>query len=64
VVDGNKQATLLQLKAGENRSVYGISPWQVSSAQLQKIQIYFQGGRVTLPEAVNHVKLLEVPVSR
>jgi transcriptional regulator with XRE-family HTH domain len=64
VVDGNKQATTLQLKAGENRSVYGVAPWQVSSPQLQKIQIYFQGGRVTLPDAANHVKLIEVPVSR
>jgi len=64
VVDGNKQATTLQLKAGESRSVYGVSPWQISSPQLQKIQIYFQGGRVTLPEATHHVKLLEVAVSR
>jgi transcriptional regulator with XRE-family HTH domain len=65
VVDGNKQATPLQLKAGENRSVYGVSPWQVSSSSLQKIQIFFQGGRVSLPDpAVNRVKLVEVPVAR
>ena len=65
VVDGNKQATVLQLKAGENRSVYGVSPWQVSSANLQKLQIYFQGGRVSLPDtAVNQVKLVEMPVTR
>jgi hypothetical protein len=64
VVDGQQQATVLQLKAGENRSVYGTSPWQVSSPDLSKIQIYFQGGRVTLPEGVNRVKLMEVPVVR
>jgi hypothetical protein len=64
VVDGNKQATLLQLKAGENRSVYGVSPWQVSSPQLSKVQIFFQGGRVSMPDAATRVKLLEVPVSR
>jgi hypothetical protein len=65
VVDGNKQATLLQLKAGENRSVYGVAPWQVSSTGLQKIQIFFQGGRVTLPDAaVNRVQLIEVAVAR
>lgn len=64
VVDGNKQATMLQMKAGENRSVYGISPWQVTSAQLPKIQIYFQGGRVSVPETATRVKLVEVPVSR
>ncbi len=64
VVDGNKQATLLQMKAGENRSVYGVSPWQVSSANLSKLQIFFQGGRVTMPESAARVKLVEVPVSR
>lgn len=64
VVDGNKQVTLLQLKAGENRSVYGVSPWQVSSDSLSKVQIFFQGGRVTMPEAAMRVKLIEIPVSR
>jgi hypothetical protein len=65
VVDGNKQATLVQLKAGENRSVYGASPWQVSSANLQKVQIFFQGGRVSLPDAaINRVSLVEVPIAR
>jgi hypothetical protein len=64
VVDGNKQATTLQLKAGENRSVYGVSPWQLSGSNLQKVQIYFQGGRVSLPEnAATRVKLVEVPVA-
>lgn len=64
VVDGNKQTTVLQMKAGENRSVYGISPWQVSSSSLSKVQVFFQGGRVTVPDAVTRVKLLEVPVTR
>jgi hypothetical protein len=64
VVDGNKQATILQLKAGENRSVYGVSPWQLSGSNLQKVQIYFQGGRVSLPDnAATRVKLVEVPVA-
>ena len=64
VVDGNKQATVLQLKAGENRSVYGVSPWQVSSPQLSKLQIFFQGWRIAIPEASTRVSLVEVPVSR
>lgn len=64
VVDGHKQATLVQLKAGEGRSVYGVSPWQVSGTSLQKVQIFFQGGRVALPDAaVNRVQLVEVAVS-
>jgi hypothetical protein len=65
VIDGSKQATVLQLKAGESRSVYGTSPWQVSSANLQKAQIYFQGGRVSLPDAfATRIQLVEVAVSR
>ena len=64
VVDGNKQATTLQLKAGENRSVYGVSPWQLSGSNLQKVQIYFQGGRVSLPDnSATRIKLVEVPVA-
>lgn len=65
VVDGSKQATVLQLNAGESRSVYGTSPWQVSSTNLQKAQIYFQGGRVSLPDtSVTRIQLVEVAVSR
>lgn len=65
VVDGNKQATLVQLKAGESRSVYGSAPWQISGAQLQRVQIFFQGSRVSVPEGVaQRFKLNEVPISR
>ena len=64
VVDGNKQATVLQLKSGESRSVYGAPPWQVSSPQLSNLQIFFQGWRVAVPEAAKRVSLIEVPVSR
>lgn len=65
VVDGAKQATSLVLKAGEGRSIYGVSPWQLSGASLAKVQIYFQGGRVSLPDAAaTRVKLTEVPVTR
>ena len=64
VVDGNQQATRLQLKAGEDRSVHGVPPWQVSGSNLQKIQIYFQGWRVSIPDAASRVKLVEVPVAR
>lgn len=65
VVDGNKQATLVQLKAGENRSVYGDAPWQISGTQLQKTQIYFQGARVSVPDSVTgQFRLTEVPLSR
>lgn len=64
VVDGNQKASVLQMKAGEGRSVYGVSPWQVSASNLSKLQIFFQGGRVSMPDAATRVKLVEVPVSR
>jgi hypothetical protein len=64
VVDGNKQVTKVQMKAGESLSVYGVSPWQISGPQLPKVQVYFQGGRVSLPETATRVKLMEVPIAR
>jgi hypothetical protein len=64
VVDGNKQATSIQLKAGEGRTVTGAAPWQVSGAQLKQVQIYFQGGRVSLPDDIQRLKLVEQPVTR
>lgn len=60
VVDGNQQASLLKLKAGESQSVFGAAPWQVSSAKLGQLQIYFQGWRVALPEGIDQrVALIE-----
>jgi len=64
VVDGQKQITSLQLKAGEGRSIYGVAPWQVSGPNLPKLQIYFQGGRVSVPDATDRVKLVETPLTR
>lgn len=63
VVDGKHQATTLSLRAGEGRSVYGAAPWQLSGSDLGKLQIYFQGWRVTLPEdATRRVTLVEKPL--
>ena len=60
VVDGNQQANLVQLKAGESQSVFGAAPWQVSSSKLAKLQIYFQGWRVALPEGADQrIALIE-----
>lgn len=65
VVDGDKQVTLLQLKPGEGRSVYGPAPWQVSGEQLFKVQIYFQGRRLAIPEGgAQHFSLIEKPLTR
>lgn len=60
VVDGNKQVTTLSLKSGESRSIYGVSPWQVSSTGLNKVQVFFQGWRVSLPaENTQRMTLVE-----
>jgi hypothetical protein len=65
VVDSHKQATLLTLKAGESRSVYGAAPWQVSSTGLTQVQIFFQGWRVALPtENTQRMTLVEKPMQR
>jgi hypothetical protein len=64
VVDGQKRASYLQMKAGESRSVYGSAPWQISGGNLQKIKIYFQGGLVTLPDGTTPaLSLVEAPVT-
>ncbi len=65
VVDAQQRATLLQMKTGESRSVYGAAPWQISSSQLPQLKIYFQGGLVARPEgALQRLSLVEAPVTR
>jgi hypothetical protein len=60
VVDANRQTSWVQLKAGESQSVFGAAPWQVSSTKLGKVQIYFQGWRVALPEGADQrIALIE-----
>jgi len=65
VVDATQQATVLELKPAEGRSVYGPPPWQVSGAQLSKMQLYFQGRRLAIPETgAKHLLLVEKPWTR
>ena len=65
VVDGAQQATLLELKPSEGRTVSGKSPWQIAGPQLLQAQIYFQGRRLALPEGKpQRVSLVEIPVAR
>jgi cytoskeleton protein RodZ len=60
VVDANRQTSWVQLKAGESQSVFGSAPWQVSSTKLGKVQVYFQGWRVALPEGADQrIALIE-----
>ncbi len=62
VVDGNKNATVLELRPNEGRSVYGSPPWQLSGIALKDAQIFFQGVRVKAPDSQEqHFKLMEKP---
>lgn len=65
VVDGQKRASLLQMKAGESQSIYGAAPWQISGTNLRQVKIYFQGNLVTLPEgAPQQLSLIEASLTR
>jgi hypothetical protein len=46
VLDSQNQKTMLQLKAGTTRSVYGSAPFLVHSQDLQALKLFFQGRRV------------------
>ena len=46
VLDSQNQKTMLQLKAGTTRSVYGAAPFLVHSQDLQALKLFFQGRRV------------------
>jgi hypothetical protein len=46
VLDSQNQKTLLQLKAGMAKSVYGSAPFLVFSQDLQTLKLFFQGRRV------------------
>lgn len=58
IVDSNKKATVLHLKAGEGRSVYGGAPWQLSANNLLNTQIFFQGWRINVPVEANQRLML------
>lgn len=64
VDDGKKTHTLVTLAPGIGRSVYGVSPWTIASAEMKSLQIYFQGGKVLLPpDAGARIYLKEQAVS-
>jgi hypothetical protein len=46
VLDSQNQKTLLQLKAGMAKSVYGSAPFLVFSQDLHTLKLFFQGRRV------------------
>jgi hypothetical protein len=56
VLDSQNQKTLLQLKAGMTKSVYGSAPFLVHSQDLHSLKLFFQGRRVN--EALEDMQYL------
>ena len=52
VDDGKQVRTILNLKAGEGRTVRGSSPWVIGAVDMTSIQVYFQGAKVFFPPNV------------
>ncbi len=50
VDDGKRVRTVVNLKAGEGRSIHGSSPWVIGSNQITAVQVYFQGSKVMIPK--------------
>jgi transcriptional regulator with XRE-family HTH domain len=64
VEDGKHVSTVVNLKAGEGKSIHGLPPWVIGSAQIAGVQVFFQGAKVLIPkEAGTRILLKEQAVS-
>lgn len=55
--------SLLQLTAGEEKSVYGHAPFKIYSSNLKSIEIYFQGQLIKLPKSgIKQIKLIAAKI--
>jgi hypothetical protein len=50
VLDARMQETLLNLKPGQAKSVYGHSPFKVYSTSYKDVKLFYQGHQVRMPE--------------
>ena len=58
IMDGQKRVATLNLQVGEGRSIYGLSPFRVYSADLNLMKVYFQGQLIKLSsQEVTQIKL-------
>jgi len=58
--DGEGKLKVHRLEPGQATGVGGPPPWTLQASSLQKVQVYFQGGRVSLPaDAKDRVQLVE-----
>jgi hypothetical protein len=60
VVDASGRARLQTFAAGQSQTFYGQPPWQLQSAGLRDMQVFFQGWRLVLPPDVeDRMQLVE-----
>jgi transcriptional regulator with XRE-family HTH domain len=58
IKDAEQRVATLELEAGNERSIYGPAPFAVYSTNLAKLNMYFQGQLVRLPDdKTQHLKL-------
>ena len=58
IKDAEQRVATLELEAGNERSIYGPPPFAVYSTNLAKLNLYFQGQLVKLPDdKTQHLKL-------
>ena len=48
--DARMEETLLSLKPGQAKSVYGLSPFKVYSSSYKNVRLFYQGHQVRMPE--------------
>ena len=64
VDDGKRVRSIVNLKAGEGRTIHGSSPWVIGAGDIASVQVYFQGAKVFVPKnAGQRILLKEQAVS-
>lgn len=64
VDDGKRVRSMVNLKAGEGRTIHGSAPWVIGAVDMASLQMYFQGSKVFIPKnAGQRILLKEQAVS-
>ena len=64
VDDGKRVRNVVNLKAGEGKTVRGSAPWVIGAGDIASLQVYFQGAKVFIPpNAGQRILLKEQAVS-
>ena len=62
IMDGQQRVATLNLKVAEGRSIYGLPPFRVYSADFKEIEVYFQGQKIKLSnQDTQQIKLTAAP---